>query len=99
MTPTNFRRRPLRFSHRVGRCRWSRTRAAALIWPILQGSRVTRSSAFQVRLSRALACSAGCAEGADEGVAGPVVGIEVVTSDWDLDADSGADVALVGQGR
>lgn len=48
----------LRFSHRVGRCRWIRTRAAVMA-PIGHGSRVMHSSALQVRLSSELARSAG----------------------------------------
>jgi len=49
----------VRFSHRVPFCMVSRTRAAAVTAPMRQGSRVTRRSAFQVLLSRALARSAG----------------------------------------
>jgi hypothetical protein len=62
------------------------------------GSRVMRSSACQVRLSRVLARSAG-ARSADHPVAGLVVGGEVAAVGRDHDADALAGVALVGQGR
>jgi hypothetical protein len=45
-------------SARLGFWSWSRTSAAAVMAPILQGSRVMRSRAFPVRLRRALARSA-----------------------------------------
>ena len=60
-----------------------------------------RSSAFHVRLSRALARSAGARRALIKVLRAWFVGVQVAALRWDhdADADAGAGVALVGQGR